>query len=54
MITLYTADTPNGIKIPIALEELGLDYGLIRLDLSAGEPGRRVIGRGPPHGRRGT
>lgn len=37
MITLYTADTPNGIKIPIALEELGLDYGLIRLDLSAGE-----------------
>jgi glutathione S-transferase len=22
-ITLYTAQTPNGIKIPIALEELG-------------------------------
>lgn len=25
-ITLYTAATPNGIKIPILLEELGLEY----------------------------
>lgn len=25
-ITLYTAATPNGIKIPIVLEELGLEY----------------------------
>jgi GST-like protein len=26
MITLYTATTPNGIKVSIALEELGLEY----------------------------
>lgn len=25
-ITLYTAATPNGIKVSILLEELGLDY----------------------------
>lgn len=25
-ITLYTGLTPNGIKVPILLEELGLDY----------------------------
>lgn len=34
MISVYTANTPNGIKIPIALEELGLDYELILLDLN--------------------
>lgn len=33
MIKVYTANTPNGIKIPMALEELGVDYDLIRLDL---------------------
>ena len=33
MITLYTANTQNGIKIPIALEELGLPYEMLRLDL---------------------
>lgn len=37
MITLYTAATPNGFKISIALEELGLDYQVKALDLSAGE-----------------
>lgn len=25
-ITLYTASTPNGIKVPILLEELGLEF----------------------------
>ena len=25
-ITLYTAGTPNGIKVPILLAELGLEY----------------------------
>lgn len=25
-ITLYTVNTPNGIKVSILLEELGLDY----------------------------
>jgi len=41
MITAYTANTPNGVKLTIALEELGLkrgsDYTLKILDLSAGE-----------------
>ena len=25
-ITLYTASTPNGIKVPILLEELGIEF----------------------------
>lgn len=37
MITLYSAATPNGHKISIALEELGLPYTLRVLDLSAQE-----------------
>jgi len=37
MIDLYTAATPNGHKISIALEELGLQYTLHQLDLSVNE-----------------
>ena len=37
MIRLYTAQTPNGRKASIALEELGLDYEVTRLDLSTDE-----------------
>ena len=37
MIDLYTAATPNGHKVSIALEELGLPYTLHVLDLTAGE-----------------
>ena len=36
MISLYTAATPNGHKVSIALEELGLPYRLEVLDLSSG------------------
>ncbi len=36
-IKLYTAMAPNGRKASIALEELGLPYEVIRLDLAAGE-----------------
>lgn len=36
MIDLYTAATPNGHKISIALEELALPYTLHTLDLSDG------------------
>ena len=36
-LTLYTAATPNGYKASVALEELGLDYTVHRLDLSAGD-----------------
>jgi len=37
MIRLYTAVAPNGKKASIALEELGLDYEVKRLDLAAEE-----------------
>ena len=36
MIDLYTAATPNGHKVSIALEELGLPYTLQVLNLSHG------------------
>jgi GSH-dependent disulfide-bond oxidoreductase len=37
MIDLYTAATPNGHKVSIALEEMGLPYTLKVLNLGAGE-----------------
>ena len=41
MITAYTANTPNGVKVTIALEALGLsrgtDYTLKILNLGEGE-----------------
>ena len=37
MIDLYTAATPNGHKISIALEELELTYTLHALELSTNE-----------------
>jgi glutathione S-transferase len=37
MITLYTAATPNGHKVSIALEELGLPYEVRRIALGEGE-----------------
>jgi GST-like protein len=37
MIDLYTAATPNGHKVSIALEELGLPYTVKALNLSEGE-----------------
>lgn len=37
MITLYTAATPNGWKVSIALEELGLPYTVRPIALTKGE-----------------
>jgi GST-like protein len=37
MIDLYTAATPNGFKVSIALEELGLAYTVRPVDLRNGE-----------------
>ena len=37
MIDLYFWPTANGIKIPILLEELGVDYRPVALDIRAGE-----------------
>ena len=52
MIDVYTANTPNGIKVPIALEELAVRYRLIRFDLGAQEqkrPPRKAAGTGLGH-----
>ena len=37
MINVYTANTPNGIKIPIALEEMAIPYRIIRVNLNQNE-----------------
>lgn len=37
MMDLYTAATPNGFKVSIALEELGLPYTVHPIDLRTGE-----------------
>ncbi len=37
MIDLYTWTTPNGRKVPIMLEECGLDYVAHPIDIGAGE-----------------
>jgi GST-like protein len=37
MIDLYTAATPNGFKASIALEELGLAYKVVPIDLRTGQ-----------------
>ena len=37
MIELFSADTPNGKKISIMLEEIGFDYKVTKIDLSKDE-----------------
>ena len=37
MIELFTADTPNGWKISIMLEEINFDYKISKVNLSEGE-----------------
>ena len=37
MIELFTADTPNGKKISIMLEEIGYEYKITKIDLSNDE-----------------
>ena len=37
MIKLYGWGTPNGLKIPIMLEELELPYRITRVDIGKGE-----------------
>ncbi len=36
-ITLYTAATPNGYKVSVALEEMALPYDVVKIDLTKGE-----------------
>ena len=37
MIELFSADTPNGKKISIMLEEINFEYNLTKIDISKGE-----------------
>ena len=37
MIELFSADTPNGKKIGIMLEEIGLEYKVTKVDITKGE-----------------
>ena len=41
MIELFTADTPNGKKISIMLEEIGYDYKVTKVDISKDEQFKR-------------
>ncbi len=51
MIDFYSAATPNGHKISIALEELALPYNLHALDLSANEQKQSWFLKINPNGR---
>ena len=51
MIDLYTAATPNGWKVSIALEELGLPYALHPIDLASGEQKQPAFTAINPNGR---
>ncbi len=51
MIDLYTAATPNGHKVSITLEELGLPYTVHALDLSGGEQKQPWFLKLNPNGR---
>jgi glutathione S-transferase/GST-like protein len=51
MIDLYTAATPNGHKVSIALEELGMPYALHALDLGQLEQKRPEFLKISPNGR---
>ena len=51
MIELYTAATPNGWKASIALEEMGLDYEVIPIDLAKKEQKQEWYLKLNPNGR---
>jgi len=42
MIELLTADTPNGKKISIMLEEIGFEYKVTKINLNPGGEFSRV------------
>ena len=45
VIDLFAADTPNGKKISIMLEEINLPYNVIPVDLNKGEQFEKKIHR---------
>jgi glutathione S-transferase len=50
-ITLYTESTPNGIKISMALEELGLPYKVEHLNISTSVQKEPAFLKVNPNGR---
>ncbi|PZN94573.1 MAG: glutathione S-transferase [Alphaproteobacteria bacterium] len=50
-LSLYTAATPNGYKVSVALEEMGLAYDVHRVDLAAGEQKLPAFLKLSPNGR---
>jgi GST-like protein len=50
-IQLHFAPTPNGWKITIALEEMGLPYEIVRVNLSAGDQFKPEFQAISPNGR---
>jgi GSH-dependent disulfide-bond oxidoreductase len=51
VIEVYTANTPNGVKVPITLEELGVPYRIQRVNLGAQEQKLPAFLRINPNGR---
>ena len=51
MIDLYTAATPNGWKVSIALEEMGLPYSVHKLSFSEGDQKKPDFLKLNPNGR---
>lgn len=51
MIDVYTANTPNGVKVTIMLEELGVPYTLHMLNLSAQDQKKPKFLKINPNGR---
>ena len=51
MIVLYTSPTPNGHKVSIALEEMGLDYKVQAIDLISNEQKTKEYLKICPNGR---
>lgn len=49
MIRLYTAATPNGRKVSVALEELGLEYETVHMKLDEGAQNRPAFLRMNPN-----
>ncbi len=51
MITLYTANTPNGVKVTIAMEEIGAPYDLKILNLGENDQKKPDFLKINPNGR---
>jgi len=51
MIKFYTAATPNGWKVAMALEEMGIEYELILVNLGKGEQHTSDFRKLSPNGR---